>query len=83
MMSRNWTAIERLPEIPGVVKMTGNGYWLDGVFYPTRDGSPKGQDRNGLGSRRPGPEGVAPRLIARFVKEAKRQCERWGGRHDR
>lgn len=34
IQSRNWTAIERLPETPGVVKMTGNGFWLDGKFYP-------------------------------------------------
>lgn len=34
--SGNWKAIERLPEAPGVVKMTGNGYWLDGRFYPSR-----------------------------------------------
>lgn len=33
--SGNWTTIERLPEIPGVAKMTGNGFWLDGKFYPT------------------------------------------------
>lgn len=32
--SRNWSAIERLPETPGVAKMTGNGFYLDGRFYP-------------------------------------------------
>lgn len=39
IQSRNWTAIERLPEAPGVVKMTGNGYWLDGCFYPAHEKS--------------------------------------------
>ena len=53
MISRNWTAIERLPERPGVAIMTGTGYWLDGKFHPTRDRSPEGHDRNEHGSREP------------------------------
>lgn len=35
-LSRDWPPIERLPEAPGVVKMVGNGYWLDGRFYPSQ-----------------------------------------------
>lgn len=33
---RDWPPIERLPAAPGVVKMVGNGYWLDGRFYPAQ-----------------------------------------------
>lgn len=39
IQSRNWTAIERLPEAPGVAIMTSGGYWLDGRFYPDRQPS--------------------------------------------
>lgn len=39
--SGNWTTIERLPEIPGVAKMTGNGFWLDGKFYPSSPSTAK------------------------------------------
>lgn len=35
-LSRDWPPIERLPEAPGVVKLVGNGYWLDGRFYPSQ-----------------------------------------------
>lgn len=38
--SRNWPAIERLPESPGVAVMTSGGYWLDGRFYPTHRARP-------------------------------------------
>ena len=52
MKSRNWTAIERLPETPGVVKYTTTGYWLDGRFYPSaQPRSPMPQQRRGIISR--------------------------------
>lgn len=49
MMSRNWTAIERLPDGPGVVKMTSTGYVKDGVHVRTvPNPSPMPQPRRGL-----------------------------------
>lgn len=64
--SRDWTAIERLPDLPGVAVMTGNGYWLDGKFHPARDGSPKGGDASRLRSRQPVREAATQSLFARF-----------------
>lgn len=34
-LSRDWPPIERLPEAPGVVKMTGTGYVIDGKHVRT------------------------------------------------
>lgn len=34
-LSRDWPPIERLPEAPGVVKMTGTGYVIDGRHVRT------------------------------------------------
>ena len=36
IQSRQWERIERLPDDPNVAKMTGDGYWLGGTFYPSR-----------------------------------------------
>lgn len=51
--SGNWTHIERLPEEPGVVKLTGTGYYRDGVFYPAHRARPLRveQPRRGLLAR--------------------------------
>lgn len=47
--SRNWTAIERLPDGPGVVKLTSTGYVKDGVHVRTVGRpSPMPQPRRGL-----------------------------------
>lgn len=43
MQSRNWKRIERLPEAPGVVKMTSTGYWLDGQHVRTIPEKPQPQ----------------------------------------
>lgn len=33
--ARDWPPIERLPEGPGIIKMTGTGYAIDGKHFRT------------------------------------------------